>query len=41
MEEYLSSRTNKNETLFASNNKSYERLKSRGIELMLQKFEKN
>lgn len=36
MEEYLSNRTDYNEALFVSNNKPYNRLQSRGIELMLQ-----
>lgn len=40
MEKYLSNRIDNNEALFVSNNKSYERLKSRGIELMLQKLGK-
>ena len=37
MEEYL----NNNEALFVSNNKPYNRLQSRGIELMLQKLGKD
>ena len=36
----LSNRTDINEALFVSNNKPYDRLQSRGIELMLQKLEK-
>ena len=40
MEEYLSNRIDNNEALFVSNNKPYERLQSRGIELMLQKLGK-
>ena len=40
MEEYLSNRIDNNEALFVSNNKHYERLQSRGIELMLQKLGK-
>lgn len=40
MEEYLSNRIDNNEALFVSNNKPYDRLKSRGIELMLQKLGK-
>ena len=40
MEEYLNNRTDTNEALFVSNNKPYERLQSRGIELMLQKLGK-
>ena len=41
MEEYLNNRTDNNEAFFVSNNKPYERLKSRGIELMLQKLGKD
>ena len=40
MEEYLNNRIDNNEALFVSNNKPYERLQSRGIELMLQKLGK-
>ena len=40
MEEYLSNRMDNNEELFVSNNKLYDRLQSRGIELMLQKLGK-
>ena len=35
MEEYLDNRIDNNEALFVSNNKPYDRLQSRGIELML------
>ena len=38
MEEYLSNRMDHNEALFVSNNKPYEILQSRGIELMLQRL---
>ena len=41
MEEYLNNRMDNNEALFVSNNKPYDRLQSRGIELMLQKLGKN
>ena len=40
MEEYLNNRINHNKALFVSNNKTYNRLQSRGIELMLQKIGK-
>ncbi|MBR2712209.1 MAG: tyrosine-type recombinase/integrase [Bacilli bacterium] len=40
MEEYLNNRKDDNKALFVSNNKPYERLQSRGIELMLQKLGK-
>ena len=40
MEEYLNNRIDNNEALFVSNNKPYDRLQSRGIELMLQKLGK-
>ena len=41
IEEYLRNRKDNNEALFVSNNKPYKRLKSRGIELMLQKLGKS
>lgn len=40
IEEYLNSRIDNNEALFVSNNKPYNRLQSRRIELMLQKLGK-
>ena len=40
MEEYLNNRMDNNEALFVSNNKLYDRLQNRGIELMLQKLGK-
>ena len=40
MEEYLNNRKDDNKALFVSNNKPYDRLQSRGIELMLQKLGK-
>ena len=40
MEGYLNNRMDNNEALFLSNNKLYDRLQSRGIELMLQKLGK-
>ena len=40
MEEYLNNRMDNNEALFVSNNKPYDRLQSRSIELILQKLGK-
>jgi len=40
IEEYLENRKDNNEALFVSNNKPYNRLKSRGIEVMLKKLGK-
>lgn len=40
IEEYLENRKDNNKALFVSNNKPYNRLKSRGIEVMLKKLGK-